>query len=137
MILDELLNHLEFARASDWRELPAFADRAVEWTATDRSKVAEEFKYYRDHGVSDDSRDCTTVDEMNELIGSLSELGRKFKADFSSEIDSLSEAIAECEETRDRLTEGSGSPTAITPQDASTVTDDDVRQMFRTLLSEE
>jgi hypothetical protein len=136
-ILDELVNHLKFAQASDWLELLAFSDRFSEGTVTSRSKIAKGFRCYRDHGVSDERMDCTTVDEMNELVDSLSELDRNFNTDFSDEISSLREAVAEREETNDPLSEGSGIPTVATPQDAYTVTDDDVRQMFRTLVDEE
>lgn len=100
----------------------------------DQFKLDSEVNEYCKIGVKDDRRNCRTVDEMNELIGSLSELGSKVAIDLSSEIDCLNEAIAEREEARSALSERSGIPgDAVFSLQAAVVSDEDVRQMFRTL----
>jgi hypothetical protein len=133
-LLDGVLNHLSFASAFDWLELLAFPEGALEWTEADQFKLDSEVNEYCKIGVKDDRRNCMTVDEMNELIGSLSELGSKVAIDLSSEIDCLNEAIAEREEARSALSERSGIPgDPVFSLQAAVVSDEDVRQMFRTL----
>lgn len=51
-ILNELLNNLEFARASDWLELLTFADRGAEWADADGGRLAVRFKRYQSNGCS-------------------------------------------------------------------------------------
>lgn len=136
-VLDGMLEHLRFASAADWLELLTLPDEALDWTATDQSNLNSEFESYRDNGVSDDRHNCSTVDEMDSLIGSLSELGQKAGTDFSYDIGRLSEQIAEREEERTALEEGNDTPSGtLLSATAPVVSVDDVRQMFWTLKNE-
>ena len=137
-LLDGMLEHVRFASAADWIELLALPDEALHWTAGDKSSLASEFKSYCDDGVGDDRRNCTTVDEMNGLIESLTELGQKTSHDFSYEIDQLSESIAEREEEKPKPAERDDTPSGTSfAAPAVVATADDVREMFSTLRAED
>jgi hypothetical protein len=136
-VLDGLLEYARYASAEDWLELLALPDEALDWTASDQSNLVSEFDGYRESGVADDRHNCSTVDEMNNLIGSLSALGERTGIDFSYDIQLLSEDVAEREEERPALTGGDHVPSGPLPQVSEpVVTDDDVRQMFSTLKDE-
>jgi hypothetical protein len=136
-LLDGMLEHVQFASAADWLELLVLPDEALDWTGADQSNLNSEFKSYCENGVSDDRYNCSTVDEMNSLIGSLSELGEKARADFSFDIGLLSERIAQREEERPTLEKGNNIPSDThLSATAPVVTDGDVRQMFSTLKNE-
>jgi len=73
---------------------------------------------------------------MRALIDSLRELGKKTERDFGHHIDLLSERITEREEERSALEKEEQAEILRMPGVRSTaalVTDEDVRQMFRTL----
>jgi hypothetical protein len=69
---------------------------------------------------------------MTSLRESLNKLSTKFGLDFGDEIARLDEDIAE-RDTPDPLEEGSGLGGKTPPTHHHVVTDEDVRQMFRTL----
>ena len=138
-LLDGILAHVQFANAADWLELLALQDEALDWTTNDKSNLAIEFKTYCESGIAEDGRNCSTVDEMNDLIGSLTDLAKGTGINFSYDIGLLSESIAELEEERPALAEGGDIPSGTSfsvPLSVVVVTDDDVRQMFSTLKDE-
>jgi hypothetical protein len=136
-ILDALLNHLTFAAASDWLHLIALPKDALEWSAADQTNLDKELKDYCENGVRDDRSNCNTPDELTDLRDSLNKLGIKVGYDFISHIQRLDEAIAERpEEEAESLREGSGIPKRATAAKQQLVSDDEVRQMFETLVSE-
>jgi hypothetical protein len=136
-LLDGMLNHLNFATASDWLELVALRERAVNLTEDHQSTPDRGLKEYCENGVGDDRRDLTRADEKSDLKDSLAQLGTKVGYDFSYDIRRLEEDIAERKEEPESLNEGSG---IGIPSETLTlkevVTDDDVRQMFSTLGNE-
>jgi hypothetical protein len=73
---------------------------------------------------------------MREFAISLEQLGSTLGHDFSKEIRQLEEDIAEVEEEEESesLSEGSSIPRDSMSTQRNVVTDDDVRQMFRTLV---
>jgi hypothetical protein len=129
-VLAAMLDHLQFANASEWLELLTLPAQTPAWTAEDQSQLGQAFKEYCESGVSEERRECSTEDEMITLIESLTELGKKTTQNFSYHISLLSESIAEREERAsapsERVSFPSSSPVA-------SVTDEDVRQMFSTL----
>ena len=129
-VLAGMLDHLWFANASEWLELLTLPSQAPGWTTEEQSQLDQAFKRYCESGVSEERRECSTEDEMNTLIESLTELGKKTAQNFSYHISLLSESIAEREERAsarsERVSFPSGSPRAY-------ATDEDVRQMFSTL----
>ncbi len=133
-LLDELLGHLSFARANDWIEILGMSEQTTEWTEAETRKVKTEFDEYLRRGAFHERSDCSTLDEMDGLIDSLKELGRRFGADFSYDIDRLKEDMAEHEESREPLQEGAGPPERPRGVALDSVDDDTVKQMFRALL---
>jgi len=130
-LLDGLLEHLHFAGASDWLELSDLPSKAVGWSPIDQSKLDAGFKRYEKDGVSDERRERTTEDEMSGLLESLTELAKKTNANFSYDINLLSESIAEGEERATSSAGGARYSAEVTITPAAT--DEDVRQMFSTL----
>lgn len=136
MILDALLKHLTFASASDWLELIVLPKEALEWSVADQAILDGELKDYCENGVRDDRSNRSTPDELSDLSYSLEKLGKKVGYDFSSVIQRLNEDIAERSQEPESLSEGSGIPKKATLRQPEVITDDDVRQMFGTLLGE-
>jgi Restriction endonuclease len=133
-LLHGMLEHIRFASAADWLQLLALPDEAVAWTAEDQSRLDVNFKVYCGSGIDEDRRNCSTVDEMSELVDSLTELGKRTGKDFSDDIEGLSESIAEREERRSAPTRGGNIPTTKEISSVAPImTDNDARQMFSTL----
>lgn len=135
-ILSSLLEELASARAEDWVDLLEFPTHALEWTEDDEALLSAALAYYCKHGVYDERADCTTLDDMNQLLDSLSILDHKFGLNLDACIDSLNQDIFEREEESRHYSEGSGIG-GITREAISllkeTISDEDVRQMFSTL----
>lgn len=136
-LIQELLEHLTFATASDWIELVKLPETALDWTAAQQAILDKELKAYCENGVQDDRYNRNGPDEMSELRDSLSSLGEKIGYDFSYQIQRLAEDIAEKEEEPEPLSEGGGIPRNATVAREEVFTDDDARQMFSTLVSGE
>jgi hypothetical protein len=134
-LIQELLEHLTFATASDWIELVKLPKTALDWTAAQQAILDKELKAYCENGVQDDRYNRNGPDEMSELRDSLTSLGEKIGYDFSYQIQRLEEDIAEKEEEPEPLSEGGGIPRNATVAREEVFTDDDARQMFSTLVS--
>jgi hypothetical protein len=135
-LVQELLEHLTFATASDWIELVKLPEAALDWTAGQQSILDKELKEYCENGVKDDRYNRNEPDDMSELRDSLGSLGEKIGYNFSYHIQRLEENIAEKEEP-EPLDEGEGIPRNATAAREEVFTDDDARQMFSTLASGE
>jgi hypothetical protein len=135
-LIDALLSHLTFASASDWMHLIALPKEALEWSAADQANLDRELKDYCDNGVTDDRHNRSSSDELTDLRDSLEELGKKVNYDFSSHIHRLDEAIAERSEEPESLSQGSGILKRVAANQRKVVTDDEVKRMFETLISE-
>jgi division protein CdvB (Snf7/Vps24/ESCRT-III family) len=109
-----------------------FPDSALEWLETDEAKLSEALDHYRHEGVREDFDNCSDAGELNELRTSLSELTQQYGVDFSGMLSSIDEAIAERNE-REPEYEGGGSSWNPPAERADVVTEDEVREMFRTL----
>ena len=135
-LIEGMLEHTRFANAADWLELLALPTEARDWTDADQSSLTSEFEDYCNEGIGDDRRNCSTTDEKSGLIDSLTELGKKTGRDFSKEIERLSDSIAEGEEEDSTEQSEISNGTSFAPSAIIVVTDDDVRQLFRTLKDE-
>lgn len=132
MVLDALLTRLAFAGAQDWLALLNFSDSALEWLDRDEATLREALDHYRTVGVHEDFDNCSDADDLNELRTSLSELMQQCGLDFSRMLLSIDDAIAERNE-REPEYEGGGPYGSPPSERAEVVTEDEVREMFRTL----
>lgn len=132
-LLKGVLDALAFARADDWLDLLAFPAKAFEWSDADENQLAMALRLYEHKGARDERYDCTTVDELMGLRESLDKLRNEYGLDLKYQIERLDEDIAEREEGSRNLEEGSGYSRDRTPVRHDLVTDDEVREMFRTL----
>lgn len=132
VILDALLTRLAFAGAHDWLTLLEFPDSALEWLEKDEAKLREALDHYRREGVREDFDNCSDADDLNELRTSLSELAQQYGLDFSGMLSSIDQSIAERNE-REPEYEGGGSFGSPPAERAEVVTEDEVREMFKTL----
>lgn len=128
-----VLDALAFARADDWLDLLAFPAKALEWSDADENQLAMALRLYEQNGARDERYDCTTVGELTGLRESLDKLRNEYGLNLKYQIDLLDEDIAEREEGSRNLEEGSGYWRDRTPVRHDLVTDDEVREMFRTL----
>lgn len=134
VVIDGLLDHVNSAGAQDLILLLEFQDNAPEWTEADEKRLSAGLEYYRCHGVDYDRDGCPDVSDLEELRGSLMELKKRFGVDFSVTIASIESDIAESEErARDDDDEGGGFSRESSPSPADSITEDDVREMFKTL----
>jgi hypothetical protein len=76
-LIQELLEHLTFATASDWIELVKLPKVALDWSAALQSILDKELKEYCENGVQDDRYNRNEPDEMSKLRDSLSSLVKR------------------------------------------------------------
>ena len=132
-LLNGVLDELAFARADDWLDLLALPTAALEWGQADEDRLNSALMLYEQDGVRDERYDCTTVDELTGLRESLDRLRTEYGLNLEDQIDRLDNDIAEREEGRGDLEEGSGYWRDRAPVRHEVVTDNEVREMFRTL----
>lgn len=136
-LLNGVLEGLALALADDWIAVLAFQPKALEWNAADESSLSAALTQYQKQGVRDERFDCTTLDEMTQFRESLDQLKEAFGLDFGRAIERLDEDIAEREEEKEPLSGGSWTPNSKTTiVSRLIVTDEDVREMFSTLISD-
>lgn len=135
-ILDVLLNHLIYASASDWVDLIELPKEALQWDPADQAKLDEGLKDYCENGISDECHNRRTTEQLSDLRYWLEELSKKVDYYLGGYIQRLDEDIAEHSEEPESLSAGSGIPKKATHVQPETITDDDVRQMFSTLVIE-
>lgn len=131
-VLNGLLDNLVAAGAHDWLTLLKFRDSALEWLEADEERLNEGLERYQRQGVHDDFDNCSDADDFNELRTSLSELTQQYGIDFSRTISSIDDAIAERYESEPEYEGGSYSGRSAA-EHAEVVTEDEVREMFKTL----
>lgn len=132
IVLDGLLTHLEIAGAHDWLALLQFPESALEWLDADEAQLSDALTHYRNQGVRDDFDNCSDTDDLNDLRSSLSELTQQHGLDFSRAISWIDEAIAERDEREPEYERGGHSGRSAVDH-GEVVTEEDVREMFRTL----
>ncbi|WP_211441445.1 nSTAND3 domain-containing NTPase [Collimonas humicola] len=134
VVIDGLLANINSVGAQDWITLLEFPDNAPEWTENDEERLGEGLEYYRRDGVDYDRDNCSDVSDLEALNVSLKELNERFGVDFARTIKSIESEIAEREErTRDDDVEGGGFSRGADTSPADFVTEEDVREMFKTL----
>lgn len=134
LVIDGLFDHIGVAEAHDWIALLGFRDKAPEWSEADAERLGAGLEYYRCKGVDNDRDSCSDVDELIELHGSLKELKTSFGVDFSRTFASIESDIAEWDEgASDDDDEGGGFSRLSSTLSDELVTEDDVREMFKTL----
>lgn len=131
-VLDALLTRLALADANDWLTLLKFPDSALEWLDSDEAILRGALDHYRREGVREAFDNCSDSDDLTDLRTSLSELAQQFGLDFSHTLTSIDEAIAERNE-REPEDEGGSSSWSPTAEQTEVVTEDEVREMFKTL----
>jgi len=132
-LLKEVLDALAFARADDWLDLLAFPAKALEWSDADENQLKMALRQYEHNGARDERYDYTTVDELTGFRDSLDKLRNEYGLDLEDQIMRLDEDIAEREEKSPNLEKGSADWQDWIPDRQDLITDDEVREMFRTL----
>lgn len=137
-LLDETLGHLTFATAADWLALSDLPKRSMGWSVENQAALDQAFQEYCDEGFNEERSNTGDSDEMGALLSSLTELATKRNHNFSQEIRQLQEDISEAEEEEhsESLSSGDSFPSDAAAMAHDSTTDDDVRQMFKTLCGE-
>lgn len=131
-VLNSLLMHLEPAGAHDWTNLLDFPKVAPEWLSSDEKCLNDALQFYQSEGIQDERKNCDSTDALSELQSALRELNDQYGIDFSADIRSIEEEIAEYEELEPDYESGSYSGRSAA-EITETVTEEEVREMFRTL----
>jgi hypothetical protein len=130
-VLSGLLKNLEFTHGTEWGEILAFSETALEWTEADDAQLTVAFTRYQTSGVDNDIWNCSSADEADELKDALEEMQTKFGVDFVQKVRQLE--LHEHEEPSDDFRGGSWNSSALSKAEREYVSDDDIRQMFGTL----
>jgi len=134
VVIEGLLEHINSAGAQDWAKLLDLPIKAPEWSEVDEERLDAGFEYFLRDGVNDERDMCDDVSDLESLIDALKELNERFGVDFGQVIESIESKIAFHEErTRYDDSGGGGFSGAPDPKVDNSVTEDDVREMFRTL----
>lgn len=135
-VLNALLDDLGRANADDWADLLSFPSLAPEWLDIDELRLKSALQHYRTVGVREDRYNCDSTSDLEDLRRGLKELSERHGMDFSAEITRIDDEIAEREEHESEPAYETGSYSSRPSRErAETVTEDEVREMFRTLRS--
>jgi hypothetical protein len=132
-ILDKMLAALHQVNADDWLRLYRFMPQALGWSKQDQSVFDAAWTEYCENGLADEFCNCASPDEYASLAENLRKLSR-FGTDFTEWISDAEEAVAELAGPEERLEEGDFHPTKAVRVTEKHVTDQEVRQMFFTIL---
>ncbi|OWT71026.1 hypothetical protein CEY09_05525 [Achromobacter marplatensis] len=112
----------------------SFPGLAFEWLESDEVKLKSAFQHYQTVGIGEDLGNCDTTEELNSLRDGLQALTERHGIDFSKQIRKIENAIADSEEYHsDTDDDGQSYSSAPSTARAETVTEDEVRDMFKTL----
>ena len=131
-LVDNMMDELYCASADDYLALIEFQQKEIGWSDGDEARLSKALFHYEKSGAADDRRACSDVSELSELREALDRLYSKFGIDLKYEIDRVDEEIAEREEP-DREYRGGGGGRPSSRPSAPTMSDDEVRDMFRSL----
>ncbi|WP_447577811.1 nSTAND3 domain-containing NTPase [Achromobacter kerstersii] len=133
-LLNALLGHLGRANVDDWLDLLSFPGLASDWLESDEVKLKSAFQHYQTFGIGEDLGNCDTTEELNSLRDGLQALNERHGIDFSKQIRKIENAIADSEDHHsDTDDDGQSYSSAPSTARAETVTEDEVRDMFKTL----
>ena len=132
-LLTGVVEALVYARADDWVDILAFTPKAIKWTDADEAELDRALRRYEEKGADHERGDCTDLDELTGLRESWTKLHSNYGLALKPEIDRLEEEIAEREAGTPELEEVIGYSRDRTPLPLDLITDDQVREMFRTL----
>jgi hypothetical protein len=134
-VLSGLLENLDSAHGTEWGEILAFPKTALEWTEADQARLTSAFWQYQTSRVDDDIGNCSSADEAGELRSALEELQTKFGVDFTAEIGQLEEDFYRHGDASDDYRDNSWNSGAVAEAEREYVSDNDIQQMFGTLIN--
>lgn len=133
-VLEKLLDALPHARSGDWRELVDLPESTPGWRQRNGQKFSDGLRSYMESGWRSDWDRCKDVYERKQLVENLSELAQRRKRSrfFTAPLKEARDETAAIAEEIEQPALGGGSPSQ--PLTSSSLTDSDVRSMFKTLL---
>jgi len=134
-LVQEMVSHTEFARASEWQYLLDFSAETDILTPGEREGIERSFAMYVKKGAAQEADECRDLGTLEEFYETLGELNSKYKLGLRDLIESVEERIGDMSRYEGDERWVTGKPSAAegsAPTD--TVTEDDVREMFRGLL---
>jgi hypothetical protein len=132
-ILDAMLRSLDTASAKDWLELHKFIPGSLGWSADHQLRFDASWEEYCGDGVIEEISNCSSSDDCNSLMDSLIELG-DLGSNFDSHIGDLATMIEEIDRGDESLDRGDYSPPRAVSATEKHMTDDEVKQMFYTII---
>jgi hypothetical protein len=132
--MEKALSSLAYASFSDWSGVFGLRKVDPNWRDEYNPQLAEAFDHFTGAGLKEQLRGCTSLEEKKNAIEELQELGEKAQVSFAPVIDRLKYEVETLEGDEDVPEVGRGAPIPSSETlRETTMTDDDVREMFRTL----
>lgn len=134
LVLEKLLDALPHARSSHWQELVDLPESTPGWRQRDGQKFFDGLRSYTEDGWRNDWDHCEDAYDRKQLFENLSELAQRRKRSrfFTAPLRAVRDEAAAIAEESEQPALGSGSPSQSLM--SSSLTDNDVRSMFQTLL---
>jgi hypothetical protein len=134
-LTDQLIAAADYAGAEEWIALLDAPNNLSYLTDDDKFALGAAFDHYKIQGLREELRNAEGLDNKKSLVSNLEELGKKCGHQFTAAIQNLEEAIAVADEHSDNLVDsGVGRHmSSRSSQGPDGLTDDQVREMFRTL----
>ncbi|MBB6562971.1 hypothetical protein HNP48_005688 [Acidovorax soli] len=139
-LLEKLLLALPNATAGVWRRMVDFPGQVQGWRQRDTRNLNKALRYYKEIGWREEWDSCGDYDERQDIIDNLTELvdGGKWRHHFSEALETLRVELANYSDDADEPDEGEGAPIPTANEiERQSMSEDEVRNMFQTLLPSE
>lgn len=135
-LTNRLISSADVASAENWIHLLELPEKFSHLDDDQKSKLSSAFEHYKTVGVREDVRDTSDIEDRRGFLNALERLAKVSGHAFSEIVVELKEQIATMDEAEDELTDSGErhrlKSEASPPTDE--LTDDQVREMFRTLI---
>lgn len=132
-IVDRLVAMLPEARSSDWLRLLDEIEKGLVFGDATSAQIDAQLNAYATERVTDERFDCSSVDDLEWLLETLTKLQEQHGCDFAYQLERLSESIAEQAENSPNESSSPSYPSSRRGEPAP-ISDVDIRGMFRSLV---
>ena len=133
-LLDGILNDMLTASAHTWEALLRYKKQCVMWTINDEAAVDKALKEFQTKGIFYEIQGCDSVDQLEGLSTSLTDIETEFGIKFADAISQIEDDISERGGSADANDSGGIKP-EIQKVTKDLTTDAEIRHMFRSLIA--
>ncbi|QHG71512.1 restriction endonuclease [Ensifer adhaerens] len=131
--LELVLAEMRLARVYEWNSLLEFYNKSKPWSDMHENAFQRRFSYYREEGIDDEARDCSSVSELEELRDGLIDIQKDHGLSLEREIGRVEDRLEDYEgpaSTASSYTDHSFPKSFKAPDFPD---DEEIRNLFRTL----